>query len=310
MTNDQIPNLQSLTSNLQSLTPNLHRPIGGGLSVSWLELQVILFFIACLICSCCSLSAYAWGRLGPRLVGATPTRTLRPIRTATPTPAATGAETHTSTSTPVRTPTPTGTPVAATPTQPATPGPTLQSPLATPTLAPTPAPTPTPLPTSTHTPQPAPATVTPTLTPGPSPRGRGETPAHTPTPTESPQQSPTPSHTPTPTESPSPTPAPSDVYIAHVEHTPPLEGEYALIENRGAGNQDMTGWTLSDDDWHTYFFPAGFVLPGGASVYVWTKSGLDIESDLYWGRDSAAWGSQDIAYLRDNTAAVVDSLGW
>ncbi len=95
-----------------------------------------------------------------------------------------------------------------------------------------------------------------------------------------------------------------------MEYTLPLDGEYALIENRGAGNQDMTGWTLSDDRGQTYFFPAGFVLPDGASVRVWTRSDTDIESDLYWGRDSAVWGSQDTATLRDNTAAVVDSLGW
>jgi hypothetical protein len=34
--------------------------LGGGQSVSWLTLQVILFFVACLICVCCSISSCTW----------------------------------------------------------------------------------------------------------------------------------------------------------------------------------------------------------------------------------------------------------
>jgi micrococcal nuclease len=91
---------------------------------------------------------------------------------------------------------------------------------------------------------------------------------------------------------------------------PDLDGEYALIENQGAGEQDMSGWTLSDEDWNTYFFPVGFVLPGEASIRVWTKSGTDTGTDLYWGLPDGVWGSQDKAYLRDNMATVVSSLSW
>jgi len=88
--------------------------------------------------------------------------------------------------------------------------------------------------------------------------------------------------------------------------------EYVLIENRGAGSQDMTCWTLYDKQKHAYFFPVNFILPGGASVRVWTKSGTDMGDDLYWGLDDPVWGnSEDIAYLRDNTTGtVVHSLGW
>ena len=69
------------------------------------------------------------------------------------------------------------------------------------------------------------------------------------------------------------------------------ETEYVLIENKGVGSQDMTGWYLTDDDDHYYFFPKGFILPGGVSVYVWTKEGTDTDSDLYWGRTSGVWGT-------------------
>ena len=72
----------------------------------------------------------------------------------------------------------------------------------------------------------------------------------------------------------------------------------------------MTGWTLSDDNFNTYFFTVGFVLEDGASVCIWTKSGTDTTTELYWGRGDPAWGVQDTAILRDNAAMVIDSLSW
>jgi competence protein ComEC len=114
----------------------------------------------------------------------------------------------------------------------------------------------------------------------------------------------------TPTRTPSPTPSPSDLHIVHVEHGPGLDNEYALIENRGLGDQDMAGWTLSDENDNSYFFLAGFILRGGQEIYVWTGSGTDTDVDLYWGRDNGVWGSSDTAYLRDNTGTVIDFLSW
>jgi len=99
-----------------------------------------------------------------------------------------------------------------------------------------------------------------------------------------------------------------------VEWNPPgadLDGEYALIENRAAGSQDMSGWTLSDDSDHSYTFPDGFILPGGSSVSVWTKSGADTGADLYWGRSSAVWANEgDTAFLRDSAGTLIDSVSW
>lgn len=89
-----------------------------------------------------------------------------------------------------------------------------------------------------------------------------------------------------------------------------MDDEYALIENQGLGDQEMTGWTLSDEKDNTYFFLAGFTLHGGQDIHVWTKSGTSTDTDLYWGRGSGVWGKNDTAYLRDNTGTVIDSLSW
>lgn len=99
--------------------------------------------------------------------------------------------------------------------------------------------------------------------------------------------------------------------MEHSPAGPDLDKEYVLIKNREAGSQDMTGWTLRDrdDQGHAYFFPAGFILSGGASVSVWTGSGRDTTTDLYWGLANPVWGNQDIAYLYD-AEEMIHRLSW
>ncbi len=119
-----------------------------------------------------------------------------------------------------------------------------------------------------------------------------------------------PSETPTPTLSPTPTPILADLHIDHVERSD-WDGEYVLIENRGAGNQTMTGWTLHNKTDQTYYFPTGFVLAGEARVRVWTKTGSDSSSNLYWASSTAIWNNKsDTAYLRDDTQSLIDSFSW
>ena len=110
--------------------------------------------------------------------------------------------------------------------------------------------------------------------------------------------------------------------IAHVEYNPLSLGpdddqtddarqEYIIVENQGTGDQDMTGWTLNNDQFVTYAFPAGFVLRAGASVRVWTTDGTDTDVELYWGNRESTWNNKNgVAYLRDDVATLVDYLDW
>lgn len=85
-------------------------------------------------------------------------------------------------------------------------------------------------------------------------------------------------------------------------------GEWVVIENQGSFSVDMTGWTLADEADHTYTFPDGFTLDAGASVTVYSGSGTDTDSELYWGSDAAIWNnSGDTAELRDEGGSLVDS---
>lgn len=110
---------------------------------------------------------------------------------------------------------------------------------------------------------------------------------------------------PTPTA----TPTPIDVGIGEIRYDPPgddVEGEYVLLINFGSLSYDMAGWTLQDDSSNVYTFPS-FVLASLKHVRVWTKSGTDTATDLYWGSSSAIWDDTgDTAYLRDQDGTLID----
>jgi hypothetical protein len=270
------------------------------------EIQAIIILAYCLFCVCCSVTAYVWGSASPRLADIAPFNAPSPTRTATrvPTTVAISTQTLHPTTTLTETSASTDKPLPTEPPPISTPA--SQSPLATPTSAPTSPPTPTrELPPPSPPEHESPSLPTSTPTEPPTPTG---TPSTTPVPTNT--SSPTPTGSPTPT----PTPIPSDLHVDHVEWNPQgedLDGEYVLIKNYGTGSQNMTSWTLSDDSYHIYDFPSGFILPGGSIVRVWTKSGTDSGTDLYWGRSSAVWGNQgDTAFLRDRVGTLIDSVSW
>ncbi|MCA1553062.1 MAG: LysM peptidoglycan-binding domain-containing protein [Chloroflexi bacterium] len=82
-------------------------------------------------------------------------------------------------------------------------------------------------------------------------------------------------------------------------------GEMVIVQNIGT-RVNMKGWTLADLHGNLYVFP-DFVLDNNAGVRVHTESGLDTASDLYWGRASPVWSSDDTATLKDRNGVVIDS---
>lgn len=72
----------------------------------------------------------------------------------------------------------------------------------------------------------------------------------------------------------------------------------------------LTGWTLSDSDSHVYNFPGAFSLAPGAAMQVWTKSGANSATNLYWGSEQGIWtNTGDTAYLR-NGGTLVNSCSY
>lgn len=92
------------------------------------------------------------------------------------------------------------------------------------------------------------------------------------------------------------------VVILAVLENPPgadLPQEHILIGNRGETAVDMTGWVLKDRAGHRFEFP-GLLFHPGTEMRIWTKSGENSVTDLYWGHRAPLWNNTgDTAYLYD-----------
>ncbi|MEU6087762.1 lamin tail domain-containing protein [Streptomyces sp. NPDC047085] len=89
-----------------------------------------------------------------------------------------------------------------------------------------------------------------------------------------------------------------------------LNREYVEVTNEGHRDVNLDGWTLSDEDGHTYTFPH-FRLAGHATVRVHTGFGRDSRNDLYQDRRRSVWDSDhDTATLRNDHDRLVDSTSW
>ena len=114
---------------------------------------------------------------------------------------------------------------------------------------------------------------------------------------------PTPTRTVTPTRTITLTPTPTLVpgfYITHIEYKPDFDelDEYVDIKNATGKTVEMEGWILRDESGNIYIFPE-FSLRSNRTVTVWTRSGTNSSTDLYWGRTEPVWNDGgDCAYLR------------
>lgn len=117
---------------------------------------------------------------------------------------------------------------------------------------------------------------------------------------------PTPTRTVTPTRTITLTPTATlrpGFHIIHIEHTPDDDelDEYVAITNATGNTVEMEGWIIRDEQQpnaNIYTFPE-FSLRNGRTVKVWTKSGTNSSTDLYWGRTEPVWNpGGDCAYLR------------
>lgn len=104
------------------------------------------------------------------------------------------------------------------------------------------------------------------------------------------------------------------VAVTYVEFDPAgsdLAGEYVRIQNNTGSDVDLTGWTLQDEGKkHSFTFPS-FTLAAGAEASLWTKSGTDDDSNLYWGNRSAIWNNTgDTAQLLDADGNEVSSFSY
>jgi micrococcal nuclease len=90
-----------------------------------------------------------------------------------------------------------------------------------------------------------------------------------------------------------------------------LNDEYVTFENTGSSDVDMSGWTVSDEADHVYTFPSGFTLGAGESVTLYTGSGTDTDSELYWGENGAVWNNGgDTVFVKNSDGDTVEEYSY
>lgn len=104
---------------------------------------------------------------------------------------------------------------------------------------------------------------------------------------------------PAPTE----TPLPADallIEISSVVGAGDIQQEFVLLKRVGEGNLRMVGWKLVGEN-NTYTFPEQpeLTLYKDGAVQVYTRSGTDTVTEVYWNRTEAAWRSGDTLRLLD-----------
>lgn len=87
-----------------------------------------------------------------------------------------------------------------------------------------------------------------------------------------------------------------------------LNDEYIVFTNTGDGTLDISGWTISDEADHMYTVPSGVTLEPGETVTLYTGSGTDSDTELYWGSGSAIWnnGGDTIIVTTDTGETVLE----
>jgi LysM repeat protein len=108
--------------------------------------------------------------------------------------------------------------------------------------------------------------------------------------------------TPTPTVTLAPTAANAAVTITNILGANDVTAEGVEIRNDGA-LVDLTGWTLTDADGNVFTFPEQRLFTGGL-VTVYTRVGANTSIALFWNRNTAVWGTNDVATLRDEDGVV------
>ncbi|MBU7031724.1 MAG: lamin tail domain-containing protein [Theionarchaea archaeon] len=87
--------------------------------------------------------------------------------------------------------------------------------------------------------------------------------------------------------------------------------EWVKICNEGDTDIDLTGWTLENYIGIFYEFPEGFILNAGASVTIYSGTGDDSETELYWNHYVEVWrNSGDTISLLDPDGTVVLEYAW
>ena len=90
-----------------------------------------------------------------------------------------------------------------------------------------------------------------------------------------------------------------------------LNDEYVIIKNINTTPIDMTGYSLTDEADHTYYFPENYIIEPKTIVKIHTGYGNNSQEDLYWNNDHPIWDNDgDTTYLWNTDDILIDTYSW
>ena len=100
-----------------------------------------------------------------------------------------------------------------------------------------------------------------------------------------------------------------NITIDYIEYDPEgseVDGEYLIITNHDNYNINMEGWYLQDEAARTAY-EFNYTLEINTSVRIYTGSGEDNQTTLFWGWYQGIWNNGgDMAILQDENGLMVD----
>jgi micrococcal nuclease len=84
-----------------------------------------------------------------------------------------------------------------------------------------------------------------------------------------------------------------------------LNDEYLVFENTGSESLDLSGWTVADEAGHMYTIPDGVVLAPGERLTLYTGSGTNSRTELFWDSDGALWNNGGDTVIVSTDAGTV-----
>jgi hypothetical protein len=95
--------------------------------------------------------------------------------------------------------------------------------------------------------------------------------------------------------------APSLIEINRVVGATDPKLEFVLLKRLGKGDLNLAGWTLTNEHGATFTFPdkPALVLYTGGAVEIFTRSGADTPTEMFWNRSDAVWRPGEWATLKD-----------
>jgi archaellum component FlaF (FlaF/FlaG flagellin family) len=94
-----------------------------------------------------------------------------------------------------------------------------------------------------------------------------------------------------------------NVEIVSVSGMGALDSEAVVVRNNSDEAFQMEGWMIKDSQGSIYTFPQLTLYPAG-TVRVYTRSGVDTATDLFWNRSEPVWESGELAALYDPQGIV------